>query len=209
MQKSQKVSQLSPVFRHRADTVVKGRGFTLVELLVALAIVTILTLAATPSFARLLQSTQISSSVNTFVADMRFARSESVRRGGGVTMCRSDAPEAASPSCDSGGGPGSKGWSSGWVIFLDANNNGAMDPAEPVLRVQAALGSVNAIRDANDAATKFRFTATGRILYMTAVTGVTFGAAPDVPADVQRVACVNFNGGARIAGNGSTSCGAG
>ena len=44
----------------------------------------------------------MSGNVNGFLADMRYARSESIRRGGGVTLCRSDAPEAAAPVCAPG-----------------------------------------------------------------------------------------------------------
>ena len=70
----------------------KSHGFTLLELMVVLAIVAILTMLAAPSFTRLIQSITMSSTVNTFLADMRYARSESIRRGGGVVMCRSDDP---------------------------------------------------------------------------------------------------------------------
>ena len=76
------------------------RGFTLLEIMVVLAIVAILATLAVPSFTRLIQSNTMSSNVNTFMADMRYARSESIRRGGGVVMCRSDAPEATLPVCN-------------------------------------------------------------------------------------------------------------
>ena len=64
----------------------KAHGFTLVELMVALQIVAILATLAAPSFFRLIVSTRMSGNVNAFLADMRYARSESIRRGGGVTL---------------------------------------------------------------------------------------------------------------------------
>ena len=50
----------------------KFRGFTLIELLVVVAIVAILAALAAPSFVNLIQSTAMSSAVNTFMADLRF-----------------------------------------------------------------------------------------------------------------------------------------
>ena len=156
----------------------KSHGLTLVELMVVLAIVAILATLATPSFARLIQSTVISSNVNAFLADMRVARSESIRRGGGVIMCRSDAPEAANPDCGRDAGPGGNGWVSGWIIFHDLDNDAAKGPAEALLRVQAPITSMNAITDGNAITTKMRFTATGRLLQPGAATTLLFGARP-------------------------------
>ena len=76
----------------------KERGFTLIELLVVLTVSAILLSLAAPSFSRLIQSTKISGAVNTFLADLRFARSEAIRLGGTVTMCRSANPETTSAS---------------------------------------------------------------------------------------------------------------
>ena len=187
----------------------KSHGFTLVELMVVLAIVAILASLATPSFASLIQSTLMSSNVNTFLADMRFARSESIRRGGGVVMCRSDAPEAANPVCGSDAGPGARGWVSGWIIFHDLDNDGVKDPAEPLLRLQSPIASINAISDSNTLSSKFRFTATGRLRNLNTATTLHFGAQPMFAADVQRTVCVNPGGRARIAGDGSADCGSG
>ena len=53
----------------------KSMGFTLLELMVVLSIIAILTMMAVPSFKQMIQSTTISSAVNTFLADMPYARS--------------------------------------------------------------------------------------------------------------------------------------
>ncbi|MCL1481799.1 MAG: GspH/FimT family pseudopilin [Marinobacter sp.] len=73
----------------------KSSGFTLLELMLVIAIVAILIAFAVPSFQWMIQKVTISSNVNTFLSDMRYARSEGIRRGGGVVLCRSNAPEAA------------------------------------------------------------------------------------------------------------------
>ena len=184
----------------------KSDGFTLIELLVAIAIAAILVMLAAPSFKGLIQSNTISSNVNSFLADMRYARSEAIRRGGGVIMCRSDSPEAASPVCGSGSGPGGNGWVSGWIIFHDMDGDGTRiaTSTDPVLRVQSPITSMDSIVEPSS--TKFRFTATGRLRSLSsAATTLQFGGG-NYANTVQRVVCVNVGGRARVAGDGYASC---
>jgi type IV fimbrial biogenesis protein FimT len=187
------------------------RGFSLVELLVTITLLAIVTSLAAPSFKRTIQSGRISSGVNTFLADMRFARSEAIKRGGNVVMCRSDAPEAANPVCGAGNGPGDAGWASGWFIFHDLDGDGIRDvggtPEESVLRVQQANSALGAIVDSG-ASTTFRFTATGRLYSLGAVTSLQFGSDAAFSEDLRRIVCINISGRARVAGDGAASCGA-
>ena len=184
------------------------RGFTLLELMVVLAIVAVLSTLAAPSLTRLLQSNTLSSNVNTFMADLRYARSESIRRGGGVVMCRSDDPEAANPICKTTAGPNGNGWVSGWFVFVDSDNSIDKQSSELLLRMQSPLPQMDSITE-NDgsASTKFRFTATGRLFNASPATTFHFGG-DRFAADVQRVLCVNLGGRVRIAGDGNASCGA-
>ena len=187
----------------------KIRGFTLVELLLVVTIAALLMALAAPSFKRTIQSNTISSGVNTFLADLRFARSEAIRLGGNVVMCRSDTPEATNPTCGTGSGPGGNGWVSGWIIFHDLNNNGSKTSAEPLLRVQAANTSIDSIVESgSSSSTKIRFTATGRLLNLSSATSIQFGGS-QYANDVQRILCVSLGGRGRIAGNGLSSCGSG
>ena len=183
----------------------KSSGFTLIELMVVIAIASVLMKLAAPSFKQLIQSNTISSNVNSFLADMRYARSESVRRGGGVIMCRSDAPEAASPVCGSGSGPGTNGWVSGWIIFHDVDGDGTRTAlsTDPVLRVQAPITTMDSINESGSS-TKFIFTATGR-LNLSGITSLQFGGG-NYANTVQRIVCVSVGGRARVAGDGLSSC---
>ena len=185
----------------------KSSGFTLLELMVVLAIAAILATMAAPSFTRLIQSNTMSSTVNTFLADMRYARSESIRRGGGVVMCRSDAPEASIPVCNNGSGSNGNGWVSGWIIYLDANNDGTISATE-LLRVQERITSMNSIVEMKlNPTAKFQFTATGRLLNLSSATTLQFGGNPVFANDVQRTVCVSLGGRTRIAGDGTAACG--
>lgn len=185
----------------------KQRAFTLVELLVVMAIAAILLMLSAPSLSRMMKSNAMASGVNSFLSDLRFARSEAIRLGGGVVMCRSDAPEDPSPSCGTGAGPGSKGWVSGWITFHDLNTNSTLDANEPILRVQAAIKNLDAITETGTSP-KFRFTPTGRLLDAGSTATMTFGGS-EFSSDLKRVVCVSFGGRARIAGDGSTTCGTG
>ena len=181
----------------------KSSGFTLIELLVVIAIAAILTSLAAPSFSRLIQSTSLSSDVNTFLADSRFARNEAVKRGTLVVMCKSNTPEAASPNCSTG-----DDWKTGWIIFEDRNDSGTYTGAEPLLRQQGALSASGGIMDGSGTATLFRFVATGRLRTLSSAARFTFTSTRLTDDEFKRVVCVNMSGRARIAGNGSvTSCG--
>lgn len=180
----------------------KSAGFTLIELLVTISIVVVLASLVAPSFQNMVTASRVSSAVNTFLSDMRFARSEAVRRGGRVVMCRSDAPEAASPTCSS---TSTNGWVSGWIIFEDRDSNQTYSSGDILLRVQAAMTSPDSIIATGVAATTFSFVGFGRLTGLNGVVTLTFGNS--IASNLQRVVCVDVSGRARVAGNGSSTCG--
>jgi type IV fimbrial biogenesis protein FimT len=177
-------------------------GFTMIELAVVLTITAVLVTLAAPSFKRAYQSAAISSAVNSFMADMRFARSEAIRRGGNVIVCRTNNPDAANPSCGAGSGPDGNGWVSGWIVFHDLNANGNKNATDSVLRVHPPVRNVDSIQVNNNVS--FTFFANGRINHN--MTKVTFGSDA-YDDDLRRVLCVNKGGRVRVAGDGSvTDC---
>lgn len=107
-------------------------GFTLVELLVTIAIAALLLAAAIPTLSGVAKSIRLSAASNTFVSGLYLARLEAIKRNGRVVLCKS----ADGVGCASTGG-----WEQGWMVFHDTNNNGARDGSEPVIRRESALAA--------------------------------------------------------------------
>lgn len=109
-----------PSCRHTRSTC----GHTLAELLVVLAIGSVLTGLAIPSLAGLVAQQRQTGVVQRFVGALHHARDEAIKRNGRVVLCKS----AGAGSCSPVGG-----WEQGWLMFHDANNNAARDPAEALI----------------------------------------------------------------------------
>lgn len=107
-------------------------GFTLVELLVTIALIGALLSIAVPSLASMGKSVKLSSASNLFVSGLFFARSEAIKRNIRVVLCKS----ADGENCAAIGG-----WEQGWIVFDDTNNNGQRDGAEAVLQREAPLAA--------------------------------------------------------------------
>lgn len=109
-------------------------GFTLTELLVVLSIVAVFATVGIPFMAAIMDSIKLSSASNVFLSNLHLARSEAIKRNGRVVLCKS----ADGASC-----AGSGGWEQGWLVFHDANNNGALDSGEAVIeRAQPLPGNL-------------------------------------------------------------------
>lgn len=71
---------------HRASHTSRPGGFTLVELLVTLAVLAILLALAVPSFNDLIDRSRLTSAADTLYADLQFARSEAIRNNQNVVV---------------------------------------------------------------------------------------------------------------------------
>lgn len=92
-------------------------GFTMIELMVVIAIVAILAALATPSFLPTIERWRVRSGTDDLQNSIYFARSEAVKRGGDVIMVR----KASEGSCTS---TGNNDWKCGWIVYHDANRDG-------------------------------------------------------------------------------------
>lgn len=64
-------------------------GFTLIELMVTVAVLAILLAIAFPSFTALVNSNRLTGNANALVAALQHARSEAVSRNASIVVCRS------------------------------------------------------------------------------------------------------------------------
>ena len=102
----------------------KNTGFTLIELIVTLAVAAILITVAGPNFLTFIQNNRLTAQANEMVGSLQLARSEAVKRNLDVIVCRSTNPTATSPNCNTTGGIT---WETGWVVFVDKDNDLAID----------------------------------------------------------------------------------
>ena len=101
-------------------------GFTLIEMMMVLAIAAILVTVAVPSYMTFTQNSRITSQINEIAVAINSARSEAAKRGLRTVVCQSTNPKAATPSC----GGAAKDWSTGWIVFVDADNDSSFDAGE-------------------------------------------------------------------------------
>jgi type IV fimbrial biogenesis protein FimT len=118
-------------------------GFTMTELIITMSIVAILLAIGIPSFKYVTVSNRISTEVNSLLGDMQFARSEAIKQGSWVTVCSSTNLS----TCNGNNGLGDD-WQSGWIVFLDPNDNQTPINAQSIIRAQPAFSSTDTFEPA-------------------------------------------------------------
>ena len=182
----------------------KYSGVTLLEILVGLVVAGILASLAIPSFRVMLVRRQVSSAFEALVTDFRFARSEALKRGHSVTICRSSDGLACEPVAG--------GWEVGWVVFDDRNGDTAVNTGEQILRRQppppgVTVAVVTGSTVSGGARYEFRANglATGNAGSIT-VTGDPLVANNPSINDARRLLCVSLQGRLSLQPPGITSC---
>lgn len=114
----------------------KQTGFTLIELMVTIAVLAILLSIAIPSFQNMMLNNRIAAQANQVITALNYTRSEAVKRAATATVCSTNGGVACA---------GSTNWSTGWMAFADADGDGTVDGGEAVLRVWPALDGSNTL----------------------------------------------------------------
>lgn len=119
-------------------------GFTLTELMVTVAMAAIVLTAGVPSFQTTIKNNRLTTATNALVGALNLARSEAIKRGVRVTVCKS----ADGNSCTTSGN-----WEQGWIVFAeqDEGNAAYFDSAsETLLRAyERVTGSITLVGNAN------------------------------------------------------------
>ena len=134
------------------------RGFTLLELMVTLAVAAVLAALAAPSFQSAIATSRLKAQANDIVGAIAMARSEAIRRGTRVTICKS----GNQTSCATTGN-----WEQGWISFIDTTRDATataatVDAGETVIAVGQVTNTSNVIKGSTDLANYVSFASDGR-----------------------------------------------
>lgn len=86
----------------------RAGGFTLLELMTTLTVIGVLLTVGVPTFFDVVRNNRATANANELVNALSIARSEAIRRGVRIGVCRS-----------SNGATCTGSWSDGWIVFRD------------------------------------------------------------------------------------------
>ena len=89
-------------------------GFTLIELMVTLSVAVILITVGIPSYQDIVRNNRVTAISNEMLTALYFARSEAIKRGISVSVCRSNDDQTACAA----------DWADGFIVFADNDGSG-------------------------------------------------------------------------------------
>lgn len=120
-----------------------NQGFTLIEMMITIAIAALLLTVAVPDFKDFIANNRLSTQMNTFVTALHIARAEAIKRSLAVTVCKSQDGKSCSDS------KGEKGFEQGWIIFTDQQKRGEVDDGETIIYINQGVSSGMSLRCIN------------------------------------------------------------
>ena len=115
-------------------TFINQKGLTLLEMLVAVAVLAIILTTVAPSIQSVLIKNRITSDINNLSAVVQRARFTAVDEQASVVLCPTENYKACTSS-----------WKKAKMVFVDTNGNGSRDDSEALIIASDPLNSANAI----------------------------------------------------------------
>lgn len=168
-------------------------GFTLTELMVTVAMIAIVLMIGVPSFQQVIMNNRMATQANDLLGSMNLSRSEAVKLGQRVVLCKTADPFAATPACATTGA-----WEQGWLIFVDSDNDATLDAGEVLLKVHQGI-SPSTLSGNTNVANYLSYAADGTTrLTSNAFQSGTLTLCPGTSGMTGRRIVVNAAGRARI-----------
>ena len=151
-------------------------GFTLVELITAVAVLAVLVALAVPNFNDATLTARLNGFANSLVAAAQVARSEAIKRNATIKLCASDGGETCNGT----------DWEQGWIVVNDDET--------VVLQVHQALPDEFKVTEGDDT---LELSFPGTVVGATTASLTVCRSAP--VGNEERVVTINGTGSASVA----------
>ncbi|MFZ3126229.1 MAG: GspH/FimT family pseudopilin [Acidovorax sp.] len=182
---------LTPFQPSRCRALKRANGFTLLEVMVVVGILSVLAALAGPSFTLMIEKWRVQQTIETMKSTLYFARSEAIKRAGGIGIEKYPKKTVGCSLANT-----NEEWGCGWFVFVDSNQNGKWNNGEEILQTYVTPTNINVIHKSGGTSIKV-----DRYGMMSGLNAKGFIVAPD-PAGISSPAtkgiCVASGGRIRV-----------